>query len=105
MLNEVSLLQQRMQFKWKEYKTLTQMAIVLFKNLAEIESMTELVDKKSQQSVHKTTAEVELAAKDHQVTRNTMAELIKITRQEADQLIRLLQDQVNIEINFISNQN
>jgi hypothetical protein len=37
---------------------------------------------------------VDQAVKDHQVTVNTVNELIKITRQEADQLIHLLQDQV-----------
>lgn len=98
MLNEVSLLQQRMQFQLKEYKTLVQMALNLFKNLAEVETMTGILDKKRQQSVYKTTAEVDLAAKDHQVTRNTCAELIKITRQEANQFIHLLKDQVFFKI-------
>jgi hypothetical protein len=92
MLGDVSLLQQRMQFRLKEYKTLVQMGLALFKNLAEVEAMIELVDRK--QMVYKTTAEVDQAIKDHQVTRNTVAELVKITRQEADQFIRLLQDQV-----------
>lgn len=92
MLGDVSLLQQRMQFRLKEYKTLIQMGLALFKNLAEVESMIEMIDRK--QMVYKTTAEVDQAVKDHQVTVNTVNELIKITRQEADQLIRLLQDQV-----------
>lgn len=92
MLGDVSLLQQRMQFRLKEYKTLVQMGLALFKNLAEVESMIEMIDRK--QMVYKTTAEVDQAVKDHQVTINTVNELIKITRQEADQLIHLLQDQV-----------
>jgi hypothetical protein len=92
MLGDVSLLQQRMQFRLKEYKTLVQMGLALFKNLAEVESMIEMIDRK--QMVYKTTAEVDQAVKDHQVTVNTVNELIKITRQEADQLIHLLQDQV-----------
>ena len=92
MLGDVSLLHQRMQFRLKEYKTLVQMALVLFKNLAQIEEVIEILQKKPLE--YKTTAEVELAAKDHQVTRNTIAELIKITRQEADQFIRLLKYQV-----------
>ncbi len=95
MLGDVSLLQQRMQFKLKEYKTLVQMAVVLFKNLAEVEQVVDILKKKP--TVYKTTAEVDLAVKDHQVTRNTIAELIKITRQEAEQLIRLLKDQVIFE--------
>lgn len=93
MLGDVSLLHQRMQFRLKEYKTLVQMALALFKNLAEVESMINVVE--SKQMVYKTTAEVDQAVKDHQVTRNTVTELFKITRQEADQFIRLLQDQVN----------
>lgn len=92
MLSDVTLLQQRMQFKLKEYKTLVQMAVGLFKNLSEVEKMGEILDKK--QTVYRTMEEVELAVKDHQVIRNTVAELIKITRQEAQQLIRLLEDQV-----------
>ena len=92
MLGDVSLLQQRMQFRLKEYKTLVQMGLALFKNLAEVEAMIEVVDRK--QMVYKTTAEVDQAIKDHKVTRNTVTELFKISRQEADQFIRLLQDQV-----------
>lgn len=94
MLNQVSLLQQRMQFQLKEYKTMVQMAVNLLKNLAEVETMTSILDKKRLQT-YKTTSEVDLAAKDHHVTRNTVAELIKITRQEANQFIQLLKDQVN----------
>ena len=54
MLGDVSLLQQRMQFRLKEYKTLVQMGLALFKNLAEVEAMIEVVDRK--QMVYKTTA-------------------------------------------------
>jgi hypothetical protein len=57
MLGDVSLLQQRMQFRLKEYKTLVQMGLALFKNLAEVESMIEMIDRK--QMVYKTTAEVD----------------------------------------------
>lgn len=92
MLGDVCLLQQRMQFRLKEYKTLVQMALGLFRNLSEVERTIEVVERKSHQ--HNTTYEVDQAIKDHQVTRNTIAEMIKITKQEADQFISLLRDQV-----------
>ncbi|KAK4037071.1 hypothetical protein OUZ56_029111 [Daphnia magna] len=91
MLGDVCLLQQRMQFRLKEYKTLVQMALGLFRNLSEVERTIEVVERKSHQ--HNTTSEVDQAIKDHQVTRNTIAEMIKITKQEADQFISLLRDQ------------
>ncbi|KAI9552427.1 hypothetical protein GHT06_022793 [Daphnia sinensis] len=94
MLGDVCLLQQRMQFRLKEYKTLVQMALGLFKNLSEVERTIEAVERKSHQ--HNTISEVDQAIKDHQVTRNTIAEMIKITKQEAGQFISLLRDQQTI---------
>lgn len=96
MLGDVCLLQQRMQFRLKEYKTLIQMALGLFKNLSDVERMIDVAERKSRQMVYKTTSEVDQAVKDHQVTHNTVAELVKITRQEADQITRLLKDQVEL---------
>lgn len=95
MLADLSLLQQRLQFKLKEYKTLVQMALGLFRNIAEVETLVNIIDRKASTHIHKSVTEVEIALKDHQATFNTVQELIKITRQEADQLISLLRDQVD----------
>lgn len=94
-LGDLSLLQQRMRFRLKEYKTFIQMASGLFNNLAEVETITTVINKKASSSIQKSTAEVEIALKDHLATFNTVHELIKITRQEAEQLISLLRDQVS----------
>ena len=98
MVSEIHLVQQRMQFRLKEYKTLIQMAEVLFKNLSEVEAMVDILDEKERKQIgskiYQSTAEVDAAIKDHQVTYQTVNELIKITRQEANQLISLLRSQV-----------
>lgn len=95
MLGELSLLQQRLQFRLKEYKTLVQMALGLFRNLTEVETIANILDRQASSAASKSLAEVEIAIKDHQATFNTVHELIKITRQEANQLVSLLRDQVN----------
>ena len=42
-----------------------------------------------------TAAEVDVALRDHQVTKTTVGELLKMTGNEAQQVISLLKDQVN----------
>ena len=94
MLGELSLLQQRMHYRLKEYSILVQMILGLFRNLAEVETMIDILHRKNDCGMmYHSTAEVDVAEKDHQVTRNTLAELIKISRQEAAQIVALLKDQ------------
>ena len=94
MLGELSLLQQRMHYRVKEYSILVQMTLGLFRNLTEVETMVDILHRKSDCGiVYNSIAEVDMAAKDHQVTRDTIAELIKITKQEATQIVALLKDQ------------
>ena len=40
-------------------------------------------------------AEVDVALRDHQVTKSTVAELLKMTGNEGNQIISLLKDQVS----------
>ena len=36
LINEISMLQQQLQYQFKEYKTILQMAIIFFKNIQEV---------------------------------------------------------------------
>lgn len=73
------------------------MAEVLFKNLSEVDSMVDILNQKERQQftkIYHSTAEVDQAMQDHQMAYQTVHELIKVTRQEAHQLISLLRNQV-----------
>lgn len=48
-----------------------------------------------QVAVLTTPADVDVALRDHQVTKTTVAELLKMTGNEAQQIISLLKDQVS----------
>ena len=94
---ELDLMIQRMQFRLKEYRTLVQMSEVLFKNLSEVDNMVSILDGKERQkgggAFYRSVAEVDGAIAEHQVARSTVNDLLKITRQEAAQLVDLLRKQ------------
>lgn len=93
MLNELDVAQQHAQSKLKEYKTLIPMAIGIFKKLAEVETMTDLIKKKST-FTYQSTSQVDAALQEHQTTAKTVSESTKIARREADQLINRLRNLV-----------
>jgi len=114
-----------MHYRLKEYSILVQMTLGLFRNLTEVETMVDILHRKSDCGIvyhsmigkywlillflifiddwyywlvligihFNRPIEVDMTAKDHQVTRNTIVELIKITKQEASQIVALLKDQ------------
>lgn len=94
LVGDLADVQQSAQSKLKEYQTHVQMALAVLKNLAEVETMIEIIDRKSQVVVYQSTSEVDMATKEHQATGNTVAELLKLTRHDADQLIHQLRSLV-----------